>query len=198
MRTPWIAPFAVLVMLAAPAMQAETKTNGKADAGFIQQALKSGQEEVELAKLAADKAQSGALKQLAQMLVSDHSAVNEQLALLAQRDGAAPSPRDGTQSPPGAGRSGTETTPPSTAPGAAPSSPALDELGKLSGVAFDQRFLAIIVEGHEKSVVLYETESKSGANPAAKKLATETLLKIEQHLQQAKSLQRETMERKSR
>ena len=191
MRTLWMAPLAALAMLAAPVAQAETKTTGQTDASFVQQALMSGQEEVALAKLASEKAESGELKQFAQMLVSDHTAVNEQLALLTQRDGAAPAPRDNTK------RGGTDTAPPATSPGAAPSSPKLDELGKLSGPAFDKRFLAIIVEGHEKSVTLYEKESTSGTNPAAKKLATETLPKIKEHLQQAKSLQAQTMEKKS-
>src|SRR5262245_39360690 len=185
MRTLWIAPIAALVVAFAPLAQAETKSGKTADTSFVQQALKSGQEDVALAKIAAEKAQSGDVKQLAQMLVSDHTQVNEQLQLLAQRDdGAAPAPRDGSK------RSGTESaTPPSTAPGAAPSSAKADELAKLSGAEFDKKFLAMIIEGHVKSVELYSTESEKGANPAAKKLATETLPKIKQHLQQAKSLQ---------
>lgn|SRR5512146_2306738 len=190
MRTLWMVPLAALAMLAAPVAQAETETTGQSDASFVQRALGSGREEVALAKLASEKAGSGELKQFAQMLVSDHTAVNDQLALLAQRDGTAPAPRDNTK------RSGTDTGPPAASPGAAPSSPKLDELGKLSGPAFDKRFLAIIVEGHEKSVALYEKESTSGANPAAKKLATETLPKIKEHLQQAKSQQAQTMEKK--
>jgi putative membrane protein len=192
MRTSWIAPLAALVVAFAPLAQAQTKNGKTADTGFVQQALKSGQEEVALAKMAAEKSQNGELKQLAQMLVSDHTQVNEQLQLLAQRNGAAPAPRDGSK------RSGTDTTaPPATSPGAAPSSAKAAELAKLSGSEFDKKFLAMIIEGHEKSVELYSTEAEKGANPAAKKLATETLPKIKQHLQQAKSLQQQTMDKKA-
>jgi len=192
MKKSWIAPLAALILATAPAVQAETKGDDKsADASFIQQALKSGQEEVAIAKVAAEKAQSSEVKQLAQMLASDHSAVNEQLALLAQRNGATPAPR-------GTDKQSTEPSPPSTAPGAAPSSPKLDELGKLTGAEFDKRFLAIIVEGHEKSVELWSKEAETGANPAAKKLATETLPKIRSHLQQAKSLQQTTEKKQNR
>jgi putative membrane protein len=191
MRPLWIAPIAALIVAFAPLAQAQTKTEKSADTGFVQQALKSGQEEVALAKLAADKAQSSELKQLAQMLVSDHTAVNEQLQLLVQRDGAATTPPDGSK------RGGMESaTPPPTAPGAAPSSPKADELAKLSGSEFDKKFLAMIVEGHEKSVELYSSEAEKGTNPAAKKLATETLPKIKEHLQQAKSLQEQLTEKK--
>ena len=189
MRTSWIATLAVLVLAAAPAAQAENAAADKGDAAFVQQALKSGQEEVAIAKLAAEKAQSAEVKQLAQMLVSDHTAVNEQLALLAQRPGAAPAPKDGPRG---------DASPPPAAPGGAPSSPKLDELGKLSGAEFDKRFLAIIAEGHEKSVELWNKEAETGANPAAKKLATETLPKIRSHLQQAKSLLQTTEKKQSR
>jgi putative membrane protein len=185
----WMAPVAALVVAFAPLAAAQEKT---ADTGFVRQALQSGQEEVALAKLAAAKAQNSDLKQFAQMLVSDHTAVNEQLRLLAQRNGVAPAPRDGTK------RSGTETAPPAeAAPGAAPSSAKAEELGKLSGNEFDKRFLAIVVEGHEKSVELYSTEAEKGTSPATKKLAAETLPKIKEHLQQAKSLQQQVMEKKS-
>jgi putative membrane protein len=186
MRKSWIASLAALVLAAAPAVQAETKSTDKGDTAFVQQALKSGQEEVAIAKLAAEKAQSAEVKQFAQMLVSDHTAVNEQLALLAQRNDAAPAPQDGKRS---------ETSPPATAPGAAPSSPKLDELSKLTGADFDKRFLAIIVEGHEKSVELWSKQAETGAHPGVKKLATETLPKIRTHLQQAKSLQQTTEKR---
>lgn len=195
MRKLWMAPIAALVVAFAPLAltQAQTKTETSADTGFVQKALKSGEEEVALSKMAAEKAQNGELKQFAQMLVSDHTAVNEQLRLLAQRNGATPAPRDGTK------RSGTDdkTSPPATAPGAAPSSPKAEELAKLTGSEFDKKFLAIVVEGHEKSVELYSAEAETGKNPAVKKLAAETLPKIKEHLQQAKSLQQQVMEKKS-
>lgn len=213
MRTSWITPLAALMVAAVPLAQAQTQketqpptqrqtqpqTQGqtqnrtRADSSFVQQALKSGEEEVVLAKMAAEKSQNGELKEFAQMLVSDHTQLNEQLRLLAQRNGATPAPRDGSK------RSGTDSaSPPSaTAPGAAPSSPKAQELSQLSGSDFDKKFLSMIVEGHEKSVELYANESEKGANPAAKKLASEALPKIKQHLEQAKSLQQQMMDKKS-
>jgi putative membrane protein len=188
MRKSWIAPLAALMVAVAPLAQAETQKG----TGFVQQALQSGEEEVALGKLAAEKSQNGEVKQFAQMLVSDHTAVNEQLRLLAQRNGATPAPRDDSK------RSGTDSSPPSaTAPGAAPSSPEVQQLSQLSGTDFDKKFLEIVVERHEKSVELYSAEAEKGANPAAKKLATEALPKIKEHLAQAKSLQQQVKDKKT-
>src|SRR5688500_1585291 len=73
MRTLWIASLAALAVASAPFAYAQTDKPstpptkpqaqqtpkaGKADRAFIQQALKSGMEEVELAKLAAEKSQN--------------------------------------------------------------------------------------------------------------------------------------------
>jgi putative membrane protein len=194
MRTLWIAPLAALVVAFAPLAQAQDKTGKAAETGFVQQALKSGEEEVAIAKLATQKSQNGEVKEFAEMLVSDHTQLNEQLRLLAQRNGATPAPRDHSK------RSGTDssTAPPSaTAPGAAPSSPKTQELSQLSGSEFDKKFLSMVVEGHEKSVELYTNESEKSANPASKKLASEALPKIKQHLEQAKSLQQQAMDKKT-
>jgi putative membrane protein len=206
MRTLWIASLAALAVASAPLAYAQTDKPstpptkpqaqqtpkaGKADRAFIQQALKSGMEEVELAKLAAEKSQNDQIKQFAQMLVSDHTAVNEQLKQLSERNGVTTAPRDGTK------RSGTETSPPITSPGAAPSSPKAQQLAKLSGSQFDKAFMKMVVEGHEKSVDLYSKESERGADPTAKKLANETLPKIKEHLSQAKSLQQQVMDKKT-
>lgn len=207
MRTFWIAPIAALAAVASPLAYAQTqkpttpseqpaqgqtqRTNP--DTAFIQQALMSGREEVELSKLAAVKSQSAEIKQFAEMLVSDHTAVNEQLILLGQRNGAAPAPRGETQ------RSDTDTpkSPPAASPGGAPSSPKAEQLSKLSGAEFDRQFMVLTVERHEKSVELYTREAERGADPAAKKLASETLPKIKAHLRQAKSLQQQATDKRN-
>ncbi len=188
MRKLWIAPLAALVVAFAPLAQAQMKTDKddkSAASGFVQQALKSGEEEVALAKMAAEKSQNNDVKQFAQMLVSDHTALNEQLALLAKRNGATPP------------KSGTDSSPPPTAPGAGPASPKARQLATLSGSEFDKKFLEMIVEGHEKSVETYTKASESEPNPAAKKLANEALPKIKEHLAQAKSLQSLSKDKKN-
>ena len=208
MRTSWIAPVAALFVASAPAAQAQTQNQTQppstkqaqpqtpnqtrrpshADNDFVQQALKAGEEEVALSKLAADKSQSEQVKQFAQMIVSDHTAANEQLSLLSQRDGAPP--RDST-------KRSTDSSPPATSPGAAPSSPKAQQLSKLSGSNFDKQFLLAVVQDHQKAIELFAHESERGSDPAVKKFATETLPKLKDHLQQAKSLQQQSMDKKT-
>ena len=50
-----------------------------ADSQFVTKAAEGGQFEVEIAKLAADKATDPHVKEFAQMLVDDHTAANENL-----------------------------------------------------------------------------------------------------------------------
>ncbi len=194
MRNRWIAPLAAIMVAAATLAQAETgnetppqsqaQNRSKADAPFIEKALKSGRETVELAKLAAERSRNDQVKQFAEMVASDYVAVNEQLVLLSQRDGAAPAPRDGTN------RSDEEksASPPAATPGAAPTSPKAQELSKLTGMQFDQQFMAAMVDGQEKSAELYAEEAERGSDPAAQKLATEALPRIKSYLDQAKSI----------
>ncbi len=189
MRKRWIVPMAMMMIAAAPLAhsesanetpsQSQSPNRGKADASFIEQALKSGREAVELAKLAAERSRNEQIKQFAEMLVSDHTAVNEQLVLLSQRDGASPAPRDGKNGP---------ASPPAAKPGAAPTSAKAQELAKLTGAQFDQRFLAMIIDSQEKASELYGVEAEQGANPGAKKLATDTLQRIKSYLEQGKSI----------
>ncbi len=204
MRNLWIAPLAAIMVAAAPLARAETgnetppqsqsQNRSKADAPFIEKALKSGRETVELAKLAAERSRNDQVKQFAEMLASDHAAVNEQLVLLSQRDGAAPAPRDGTNP----SEQDKSASPPPATPGAAPTSPKAQELSKLTGMQFDQQFMAAMVDGQEKSAELYAEEAERGSDPAAKKLATEALPRIKSYLDQGKSIRAQLTDKENR
>lgn len=194
MTKSWITPLAALAaalaVVLAPLAHAQTKTETKSDltaATFAQKALESGEKEAALSKLAGEKASSADIKQFAQMLAQGHTQVNEQLRLIAQGDKAMPPKTGTTPSSPGQ-RSDSASPPVGVSPGAAPAqSPEYQKLNGLSGPAFDKAYLDTMIEGHEKSVALYEQASTS-LDGAAKKLATETLPKIKDHLQQAKNL----------
>src|SRR3954464_917284 len=58
-----------------------------ADKAFVMKAAEGGLAEVELGKLAADKASSNDVKQFGQMMVDDHSKANDQLKSVAQQKG---------------------------------------------------------------------------------------------------------------
>jgi putative membrane protein len=152
------------------------------DNTFASQALKSGKDEVALSQLAVQKSQNPKVKQLAEMLVTDHTAVNAKLANI-----AAKGQPDRRPTSPGTGPNRTDS-PPSAAPGAAPESPEVAKLRSLTGANFDQAWLMAIIDGHKKSIALYEREAANSANPDSKALAAETLPKIKHHLQTAEAL----------
>ena len=186
----WIAPLALAAALAitlAPLAHAQLKTDAKSDltaATFAQKALESGEKEAALSKLAGEKGVGADIKQYAQMLAQGHTQLNEQLRLIAEGDKAMP-PKTGTAP---WHRSDSASPPAGVSPGAAPAqSPEYQKLNGLAGPAFDKAYLDAMIEGHQKSVELYDQASRS-LDGAAKKLASEMLPKIKDHLQQAKNL----------
>ena len=186
----WIAPLALAAALAivlAPLAHAQLKTDAKSDltaATFAQKALESGEKEAALSKLAGEKGVGADIKQYAQMLAQGHTQLNEQLRLIAEGDKAMP-PKTGTVP---WHRSDGASPPAGVSPGAAPAqSPEYQKLNSLAGPAFDKAYLDAMIEGHQKSVELYDQASRS-LDGAAKKLASEMLPKIKDHLQQAKNL----------
>ncbi len=134
-----------------------------ADEAFVMKVAKGGMAEVELGKLAVEKASSGAVKQFGQRMVDDHSKANEELKALAQSKNISLSPEIG------------------------PDEKALrDRLMKLSGAAFDQAYMKAMVSDHVKDVNEFRIESKSGKDPDVKAWAAKTLPTLEEHLKMAR------------
>jgi putative membrane protein len=134
-----------------------------ADQTFVTKAAKGGMAEVELGKLAADKASSDAVKKFGQRMVDDHSKANDELKTLAQ--------------------SKSITLPTEIGP----EEKALhDRLSKLSGPAFDQAYMKAMVSDHVKDVNEFKMEAKSGKDPEVKAFAAKTLPTLEEHLKMAR------------
>ena len=134
-----------------------------ADDAWVMKVAKGGMAEVELGKLAAEKASSGAVKQFGQRMVDDHSKANEELKTLAQNK---------------------KITLPTEI---GPEEKALrDRLVKLSGPAFDQAYMKAMLNDHLKDVGEFRTESRSGKDPDVKAWAAKTLPTLEEHLKMAR------------
>jgi putative membrane protein len=134
-----------------------------ADEAFVMKVAKGGMAEVELGKLAVDKASSDAVKKFGQRMVDDHGKANDELQALA--------------------RSKNITLP----PGIGPQEQAMrDRLMKLSGPAFDQAYMKAMVSDHVKDVNEFKIESKSGQDPDVKAWAAKTLPTLEEHLKMAR------------
>ena len=131
---------------------------------FIEKAAQGGMEEVELSKLAMDKAQNAQVKEFAKRLVDDHTKANAELAKLASAKGvSAPATMDG-----GHKRK-------------------VERMAKKSGAEFDREYMDDMVDDHQKDVREFRSMAKSAKDPDLKAFAASTLPTLEQHLQLAKT-----------
>ena len=133
-----------------------------ADKAFVMKAARGGMAEVELGKLAADKASSADVKQFGQRMVDDHGKAGDELKTLARsKNIELPAQID-------------------------PKDKALhDKLSKLSGEAFDRAYMQAMLADHRKDVAEFRTESRAGKDPDVKAWAAKTLPTLEEHLKLA-------------
>jgi putative membrane protein len=134
-----------------------------ADDAWVMKVAKGGIAEVELGKLAAEKASSDAVKQFGQRMVDDHGKANDELKTLAENK---------------------KITLPTEI---GPEEKALRaRLMKLSGPAFDRAYMQAMVSDHEKDIGEFRTESRSGKDADVKAWAAKTLPTLEEHLKMAR------------
>jgi putative membrane protein len=135
------------------------------DSGFVQMAASGGLAEVQLGKLAQQKATSAEVKQFGQRMVTDHTKANKDLAAAAQKAGI---------TPPTALLPKHQQT--------------ADRLGKQSGAEFDKAYMETMVEDHMETVGLFMKEAESGQAPELKQLAKQSLPVLEEHLARARKI----------
>jgi putative membrane protein len=137
------------------------------DNHFVMEVAAGGMAEVELGKLAADKASNADVKKFGQRMADDHSKANDALKSLAQSK---------------------QITLPSAID--AKHKATIDRLSKLSGEAFDRAYVQEMLKDHQKDVAAFRTESKSGKDPDVKAWASKTLPTLEEHLKLVQDLNR--------
>jgi len=138
----------------------------------VAEAIRGGLAEVELGKMAAQKASNSQVKQFAQKMVTDHSAANDKLTAIAQQQNLKPE--------------GTKGTPPLEPDKDAKAKS--EQLAQMSGPDFDRAYMKQMVEDHQKTVGLFRQEIDTGKSEQVKGLAKEMLPTIEEHLKMARSL----------
>jgi putative membrane protein len=135
------------------------------DQKFVTDAADGGMAEVELGRLAAEKASSSEVKQFGQRMVADHSKANDQLKQIAANKGLTlptqPSPKNRAKQ---------------------------ERLSKLSGDAFDKAYMADMLKDHKEDVADFEKESTAGKDPEIRQFAAEALPTLQDHLKQAQSI----------
>jgi putative membrane protein len=151
---------------------------GRIDREFVQDQLADGNAEVELGRLAQEKASSPDVREFAATMVRDHQKAGGELKQIASRHNIQPESRES------AGTAGSMMR---------------DEhqdvhgrLSKLSGSEFDREYIDAMVKDHEKAVdALQEKAEKadSADNAELKQWAASTLPTLKQHLERAKQIQ---------
>jgi putative membrane protein len=137
-----------------------------ADKTFLAKAAAGGLYEVEIAKLAVDKANDPAVKSFATMLVDHHSAANAELkALASMRDVKMPDAM------------------------APDKEQRIAELGRKTGASFDQAFVKQVgIKDHEDNIKLFESASQDTKDAQLKAWVDKTLPTLKGHLSAAQKL----------
>lgn len=132
---------------------------------FIKHSAADGMAEVKIAGLAVKKAENAEVKAFAEMLVTDHTKVNEELKMLATNKNvdlsAVIDPKD----------AGT-----------------FQKLEKFSGAEFDKEYLGEVVSSHKKCLGAFEDISKESKDADVKAFADKIIPTLKAHHDKAKEL----------
>jgi len=146
-----------------PSESAGSAQLSPADRKFVQEAAIGGMLEIELGRLAVEKAVSAPVRQFGQRMVNDHSQGNEQLRSIAQTKGIAlPDSLD------------------------AKHRQEVEQLRKLSAAQFDQAYMKLMLEDHQQNIREFRKEATQGTDSNVKSFAASTLPKLHDHLAMAR------------
>jgi putative membrane protein len=136
----------------------------KADADFIKDAAQGGMLEVELGKMAQDKATNSQVKDFGKRMQQDHSKANAELKKLAADKGVdVPTILDKKHQG------------------------MVDKFAKLSAADFDRKYMGDMVSDHKDDVKKFQKQADKGKDADLKKWAGQTLPTLKEHLQLAQS-----------
>ncbi|MES2936561.1 MAG: DUF4142 domain-containing protein [Pseudomonadota bacterium] len=153
-------------MGAAPAPVGAASHFSTTDREFATQAAGGGLYEVEVSRLAAARAADPEVKSYAQMLVTHHSAANDQLMALFKVK---------------------NFQPPASLP--ADKQAVIARMQSLSGPAFDREYIRTVgLQDHTSDIALFERATRDSADPDLKAWFARTLPTLRSHLQAAQAL----------
>lgn len=157
-----LSAFCCSVLCCLPAL-AQKPAAGMTDQQFVDLAAQTDMLEAHLGQMAQTQADSQAVKDYAQMLVTDHTSDYQKLGQLAAKMGV-------------------------TFPNAldAEHNKMIAPLEKANGAAFDKLYVHTMIEGHTKAIAVYKNEAADAQNSDLKEYAAETLPTLQKHLDGAK------------
>jgi putative membrane protein len=142
----------------------KSPTLSSGDVKFLQKAAAGNLAEIELSKLAQQKAMRGEVKQFADRMVQDHGRANDELKVIAAANGV-------------------------TLPAAIDkkTSKENDKLAKLSGMDFDIAYMKVMLADHKKAVHEFQERVKSRKDNDARKYAEKMLPILISHREAAQA-----------
>lgn len=138
----------------------------KSTADFMVEAADGGMTEVQAGRMAAQKATHPRVKAFGEMMVRDHSKVNDEMKSLAARK---------------------NVTLPATV--SDDKQKMIDDYNKKSSKDFDKDYMDMMVKDHEKDVSKFEKASNDTKDADVKALIDKTLPTLRAHLDSAKAIQ---------
>jgi putative membrane protein len=132
---------------------------------FMTEAASGGMMEVELGRIAQQKAQHADVKSFAQMMVTDHTKANDELKALA----------------------GTKNI-------VLPDSMSKDHMDHINnlrdktGADFDNAYMDLMVDDHEDDVKEFDEAAQNLQDPEVKAFASKTVVTLRKHLDRAKQI----------
>jgi len=160
---------AALVALTGPAA-AQIQLVNEADREFVSKAATGGTAEVELGRVATQRAVRPSVRSFAERMVADHGRANAELAAFARRKGLeVPTALE-------------------------PSQQAMrDRLSGLSGPDFDRAYMSEIVRDHTEDIALFERAAEISSDPDLKAWAARSLPMLRDHLALARQVNSEVV-----
>jgi putative membrane protein len=135
------------------------------DADFVEEQLADGNAEIELGRLAQQKASNPQVREFGEMMVRDHTQAGEELKQIATKHNIQlPADHDEHND-------------------------LRERLTKASAAEFDREYIDAMVNDHEKAVNDVEDKAEGSNNAEVKQWAAKTLPTLKQHLERAKQLQ---------
>ncbi len=138
---------------------------GLSKENFWTEAAQSGMTEIILANLALEKLSNEEIKSFAQKVITDHTAVGDELKMLAASKNV--------------------TLPTDIS---AKQKSSMDKLSKLSGTDFDREFMKQMVKDHKAAVKLFQKQADSGTDADVKAFAAKHLPTLQEHLSMAQTM----------
>jgi len=145
-----------------------------ADRSFANKAAVGGQAEVELGKLAQERASNDAVRQFGQRMATDHGKANDELMQLAKNKNLTLS---------------TDLD--------AKHKQLRDKLAKQSGNAFDRAYMSEMVKDHKNDVAEFKEQAERGKDPDLKAWASQKLPTLQGHLRLAQDIDKQVKSTKS-